>query len=249
MLGPAAPVQAPSAFRLASRPRPATVRRVLLLADRITLARLFLAPLAVAAYLLLPVDHQICFWTAGWICGFAEITDWLDGRVARARGEVSDFGKLADPFCDVFYRMLVYLALILPAGGVGWAWDPGHTTMQQAFVVGADAGRPVCGVGLMPWLPVVLMVMREIVQGAVRAMCAARGLVLAARNSGKIKAWVQGVVLISSLAFPAFWFGRQPWMLEVTAWGAWVAAAISLASLGEYLWVNRALLASLAGRR
>ncbi|MHC5068024.1 MAG: CDP-alcohol phosphatidyltransferase family protein, partial [Planctomycetota bacterium] len=70
-------------------------------ADQLTLARLILAPLAILAYLLLPIDGNACFWAAGLLCGLAEMTDWLDGKVARARNEVSDFGKLADPFCDV----------------------------------------------------------------------------------------------------------------------------------------------------
>ena len=213
------------------------------LADRITLARLVLAPLAAMAYVVLPVDHQICFWTAGWICGIAEFSDWLDGRVARARGEVSDFGKLADPFCDVFYRMLVYLTLILPAGGIGWHLEPGTAPQQSVYLISQAGGTLTPGVGLMPWLPVVLMVMREIVQGAVRTMCASRGLILAARWSGKFKAWIQGVLLISALAMPAFWGGREAWILTVIAWGAWFAAAISIISLIEYLWVNRRILA------
>jgi CDP-diacylglycerol--glycerol-3-phosphate 3-phosphatidyltransferase len=223
-----------------------------LLADRITLARLALAPMAVAAYLLLPIDGQACFWVAGWICGAAEFSDWLDGKVARARGEVSDFGKLADPFCDVFYRMLVYLALLLPAGGVGFLVQADHIAglQQSVYLVGVAAdGQAVLGAGLMPWLPVVLMVMREIVQGAIRAMCASRGLVLAARWSGKAKAWVQGVVLITAIGLPAVFFGRQDWMLEAAAWGCWVAALLSLASLAEYLWVNRAILGSLVQRQ
>lgn len=222
-----------------------------LLADRITLARLVIAPLGVAAWLLLPVDGQACFWAAGWIFGAAEFTDWLDGKVARARGEVSDFGKLADPFCDVFYRMLAYLALLLPAGGVGWAVTAAEaeSLQQNVHCVGVAAdGSAVLGAALMPWLPVVLMVMREVVQGALRAMCAAKGLVLAARWSGKAKAWVQGVVLITSIGLPAVCFGRSPWMLEVAAWGCWAAALLSLASLAEYLWVNRTVLASLVRR-
>ncbi len=221
------------------------------LADRITLARLLIAPIAAAAYLLLPVGGQACFWAAGWICGLAEFSDWLDGRVARARGEVSDFGKLADPFCDVFYRMLVYLALLLPAGGVGFAVSAADAAslQQSVYVVGVDAsGAAILGAGLMPWLPVVLMVMREVVQGAVRAMCAARGLVLAARTSGKVKAWVQGVVLITAIGLPAVFFGPQTWMLHAAAWGCWAAALLSLASLAEYLVVNRTVLAQL-GRR
>jgi cyclophilin family peptidyl-prolyl cis-trans isomerase len=39
-----------------------------------------IAPVAVASYLLLPVDGQACFWAAGWLCGAAELTDWLDGK-------------------------------------------------------------------------------------------------------------------------------------------------------------------------
>lgn len=223
----------------------------MLLADRITLARLFIAPAAVAAYLLLPVEGQACFWAAGWICGAAEMTDWLDGKVARARNEVSDFGKLADPFCDVFYRMLAYLALLLPAGGVGYAVTAAEAAglQQSVFLVGTAAdGSAILGAGLMPWLPVVLMVMREIIQGAVRAMCATRGLVLAARTSGKVKAWVQGVVLITAIGLPAVFFGRQTWMLHAAAWGCWAAAVLSLGSLVEYLWVNRGVLAALARR-
>lgn len=222
----------------------------MLLADRITLARLGLAPLGAAAYLLLPVEGQVCFWVAGWLCGAAEFTDWLDGRVARARGEVSDFGKLADPFCDVFYRMLMYLALLLPAGGTGFPVTlPGDGVQQQVYLVGSAAGAPVLGAALMPWLPVVLMVMREVVQGALRAMCAVRGLTLAARWSGKAKAWVQGVVLITSIGLAAVCGGRQPWILDVAAWGCWLAAAISLLSLAEYLWVNRQVLTGLVSRR
>lgn len=223
----------------------------MLLADRITLARLFIAPVAVGAYLLLPVDGQACFWAAGWICGAAEMTDWLDGKVARARNEVSDFGKLADPFCDVFYRMFVYLALLLPAGGVGYTVSAAEAShlQQSVFLVGLQAdGSPLLGAALMPWLPVVLMVMREIVQGAVRAMCASRGLVLAARTSGKVKAWVQGAVLITAIGLPALCFGREIWMLHAAAWGCWAAAILSLASLGEYLVVNRTVLAALARR-
>lgn len=225
---------------------------MLSLADRITLARLGIAPIAAAAYLLLPLDGQACFWTAGWLCGAAEFSDWLDGRVARARREVSDFGKLADPFCDVFYRMLVYLALLLPAGGIGWVVTAEQAAglQQHVFLVGqAQNGTPILGAALAPWLPVVLMVMREIVQGAVRAMCAARGLVLAARTSGKVKAWVQGVALITSIGLPAVFFGRDLWMLHAAAWLAWAAAALSIGSLLEYLWVNRATLTGLAQRQ
>lgn len=222
------------------------------LADRLTLARLVIAPVAVAAYLWLPAQGQWCFWVAGLLCGLAECSDWLDGRVARARREVSDFGKLADPFCDVFYRIALLLAMLLPAGGVGLT------------ITSVDAGLPLVlgpmifvttdgpGSGLLPFLPVLLMVLREVVAGALRAMSATKGLVLAARNSGKVKAWCQGVLIIASLGVPAVWglWGPIPtWLPLAATIGAWLCAVLSVGSMIEYMWVNRGVLVQLTQRR
>lgn len=41
------------------------------------------------------------------LLAFAEFTDYLDGHYARKRNEVSDFGKLFDPFADVFLHISV----------------------------------------------------------------------------------------------------------------------------------------------
>jgi phosphatidylglycerophosphate synthase len=236
----------------------------LTLADKITLARLVLAPAVACSYLLLPIEHGLCFWVAGWLCAIAEYSDLVDGRIARARGEVSDFGKLADPFCDVFYRLTVFMAYLLPAGGVGYlVAAPGASAPDGAIPAGAvhqlvflvattDAqGHAVTqlGAGLAPWLPVLLMVLREIVAGALRAMSAVRGLALAARSSGKLKAWIQGVTLITVMAWPAVWWTRSPWHLTYAFWMTWICAAFSVASIIEYMWVNRHLLAQLTPSR
>jgi CDP-diacylglycerol--glycerol-3-phosphate 3-phosphatidyltransferase len=228
------------------------------LADKVTLARLGLMPLIVAAYLLLPPLYA--FWVVGWTCGLAEYTDLLDGRIARARGEVSDFGKLADPFCDVVYRIGVFLVFLLPAGFyAGGLWP----NAAAAFPVGGEAlarnavpgqlvlvaadGRTYAG--LVPWLPVFLMTLREVVAGALRAMTATRGLVLAARTSGKVKAWIQGATIISCAAFPAVFFTYSPWMLTWAAWASWLCALLSVGSIIEYIWVNRGILAQMAQRK
>lgn len=225
----------------------------LTLADRFTLARLVLAPVIVAAYLLLPVDYQIVFWVCGALCGFAELTDFLDGRVARARREVSDFGKLADPFCDVFYRLAMFMVMLLPIGGVGytpddslpWAWFGPPVVVNQ----GAESFDVAFGVGLVPFIPVLLMVLREVVAGALRSMAATKGLVLAARMSGKIKAWVQGMTIITAFALPALLFGRDTWHLWLVAGMTWVCAILSVYSIIEYIVVNKAVLAQLIQRR
>ncbi len=246
----------------------------LTLADKITLARLALMPLAVASYLYLPIDYCLAFWFCGWLCAFAEITDYLDGKVARARGEVSDFGKLADPFCDVIYRMGMFLVFLLPVAGVGYpiayddwkgiepivyggwngmsptvgftaAFTPFTSIGQPVYLISTD-GRGAWGAGLVPWLPVFLMVLRELIAGALRAMTASRGLILAARTSGKVKAWFQGATIITVMAFPAFWFQLQPWHLTYAFWATWACAILSVASIIEYIWVNRVVLGQLA---
>ena len=233
------------------------------LADKVTLARLGLMPLIVAGYLLLPVEHGWCFWVAGWLCAVAEYTDLMDGRIARRRGEVSDFGKLADPFCDVIYRLGVFLVFLLPAGGVGWAVSATASAVERVALPGlshdvipaALVHQPVylladggLGAGLAPWLPVFLMAMREVVAGALRAMTATRGLVLAARTSGKVKAWFQGITLITCLAFPACFWVRADWMLAWAFWTTWATAVVSVVSIIEYIWVNRRVLAQLMDR-
>lgn len=235
----------------------------LTLADKITLARLGFMPLAVASYLFLPIDYCLAFWFCGWICAFAEISDYLDGRVARMRGEVSDFGKLADPFCDVIYRIGVFLVYLLPVAGVGYpvtaeasgsllsdaigysaTSSPIAEIHQSIYLIDANTG--LMGAALVPWFPVFLMILRELIAGALRAMTASRGLVLAARMSGKIKATVQGVTLITVMAFPAFWFQLVPWHLIYAYYATWLCAIISVASMIEYIWVNRTVLKQLA---
>lgn len=227
------------------------------LADKVTLARLWLTPLIVIAYLTLLTAHSLCFWVAGALCAIAETTDYLDGRIARARKEVSDFGKLADPFCDVFYRISVFLVFLLPPGGLGYPvpvdldLDASTQALKQlVFAVGRDdQGRAILGAGLAPWVPVLLMVLRELVAGALRSMAASKGLILAARWPGKLKAWLQGVALITICAFPALWFELAPWHLTYAYWACWVCAAVSVLSMMEYLWTNRSVLQQLAQRR
>jgi len=51
-----------------------------------------------------------------WLVGLlmvCELTDFLDGTVARKLNAVSDFGKLLDPYADSFYRLTAFLALML----------------------------------------------------------------------------------------------------------------------------------------
>lgn len=46
------------------------------------------------------------------ILAFVEITDYFDGHFARKHNEVSDFGKIFDPFADVFLHLSMFTCFV-----------------------------------------------------------------------------------------------------------------------------------------
>lgn len=80
------------------------------LANVLTLSRLLIVPLFVAA-LLAGADGDLAWRiTAAVLFAVASITDQIDGWVARKYGLVTDFGKIADPIAD---KALIGAALIM----------------------------------------------------------------------------------------------------------------------------------------
>ena len=85
--------------------------------NRLTLLRIVLIPVFVVFALL---RAQWAQYVALLIYILACITDMLDGRIARARNLVTNFGKFADPIAD---KLLVMAALVvLVASGRMPAW-------------------------------------------------------------------------------------------------------------------------------
>jgi CDP-diacylglycerol--glycerol-3-phosphate 3-phosphatidyltransferase len=90
------------------------------LATKFTLSRVVLAPVFFIVYLL-PQLYPAWFtggsaWTVPvlWLIFIgSEITDMLDGMAARRRNEVSDFGKLFDPFADTLMQITCFLCFVL----------------------------------------------------------------------------------------------------------------------------------------
>lgn len=89
------------------------------LADKVTAVRLVLAP----CFFIVYISHIIVpFWVPAaspwtvpvlWGLFFIiEITDLIDGKVARRRNEVSDFGKLFDPFADTLVWITFFLCFV-----------------------------------------------------------------------------------------------------------------------------------------
>jgi CDP-diacylglycerol--glycerol-3-phosphate 3-phosphatidyltransferase len=70
------------------------------LANALTLLRLVLVPIFLAVLFADGGHDDGWRWAAWGVFAVAATTDTIDGRVARARGLVTDFGKIADPIAD-----------------------------------------------------------------------------------------------------------------------------------------------------
>ena len=83
---------------------------LLSLPNVLTLSRVVMIPLLVAAFFL---PWPVANWTALAIFAAASITDFFDGYIARRRAQFSDFGRFLDPLAD---KLLVAAALLMLAG-------------------------------------------------------------------------------------------------------------------------------------
>lgn len=99
----------------------------------------------------------------------AAVTDWLDGKLARERNIVSDFGKFMDALTDKMLVLGVLMAVLVLD----------YLRMPDVLVT----------------LLVLLVLMREFLISGLRMMAATRGIVLAAERGGKVKTAVQMTAL------------------------------------------------------
>ena len=90
-----------------------------------------------------------------------EFTDFLDGFFARKNREVSDFGKMFDPFADVIVHLTTF------------------TCFMYSFAASVKSYLPV-------WI-FVLILYREFSQNFLRMVAAKQGTAIAARKGGKLK--------------------------------------------------------------
>ena len=108
------------------------------LPNTLTLGRIFLIPLLVVV-LLTEFEGRVLFGVGKELVGalifvMAAGTDWLDGYLARRRGQVTMFGQLMDPLAD---KLLVTAALVsLVQLGAASAW-------MVAVIVGRELGVTV----------------------------------------------------------------------------------------------------------
>ncbi|MBI3121920.1 MAG: CDP-diacylglycerol--glycerol-3-phosphate 3-phosphatidyltransferase [candidate division NC10 bacterium] len=74
--------------------------------NTLSLVRIFLVPVLVVFLIVVPRPYNL---TAAAVFLAAVLTDWLDGRIARSRRQVTTLGKLLDPVAD---KLLISASLI-----------------------------------------------------------------------------------------------------------------------------------------
>ncbi|MBA4542248.1 CDP-diacylglycerol--glycerol-3-phosphate 3-phosphatidyltransferase [Thermoactinomyces daqus] len=183
------------------------------LANKITLARIFLVPV-VMIFLLVRFDiGQIQMGSvvlkmnemiATLIFILAAVTDGLDGYIARKNKMVTNLGKFLDPLAD---KLLITAALV------------SLVEMQR----------------LDAWIAIVI-IGREFAVTALRLIAAAEGYIIAASPLGKLKTIIQIVAIVSlmlnNVPFSTISF---PFSLVAT----WLAVLITIISGLDYFYKNR----------
>ncbi|MDO4740791.1 MAG: CDP-diacylglycerol--glycerol-3-phosphate 3-phosphatidyltransferase [Eubacteriales bacterium] len=79
------------------------------LPNRLTLLRIVLVPVICACMVM----QKGCMWIAAVLFAVAAVTDFADGKIARSRNLITDFGKFMDPIAD---KLLVICPMILLVG-------------------------------------------------------------------------------------------------------------------------------------
>lgn len=151
------------------------------LPNKLSVLRICLIPVFVLFFFLTALPYHYIY--AAVVFAIAAVTDFLDGRIARKRGLVTNLGKFLDPIAD---KVLVATAFVLMLT---------NEEIFGLFGYGYYIAGAVC---------VCLILARELIISAFRQIAAANGVVLAADMLGKLKTNAQDycvVVLIASAAF------------------------------------------------
>src|SRR5271154_1446994 len=152
----------------------------------------------------------------------ASFTDFLDGKIARSRGLITNFGILMDPLADKILTCSAFIAFV----------ESTHL-------------HPGAPVKVAAWM-VIVIVARELAITGLRLLAASKGVVLSAERFGKHKTISQIVAIIALLVIDAknewpSWLQNifQGWSVTFAEIALWLTVALTAASGLIYLWRNR----------
>jgi CDP-diacylglycerol--glycerol-3-phosphate 3-phosphatidyltransferase len=149
------------------------------LPNKLTMFRLCMVPVMVI-FLLLPVSvipWQVAYGVGLVVFALTSLTDMLDGKIARARNLITNFGKFMDPVADKFMVIGTFLAMLFRMMNPQIYGVP----YQSLFVI-------------IYFVAVLLVIFRELAITSLRLVLVnTSGQVVAAKMLGKIKTVCQMV--------------------------------------------------------
>ncbi len=163
----------------------------------------------------------------------AGLTDYFDGKIARQRKLITNFGILMDPLADKIMTCSAFIALI----------ERHVLTPPPVLHLGSFSLSPK----VHAWM-VVIIVARELAITGLRLLAASKNVVLAAERYGKHKTISQMIAIIALLVMDAsveWWPSLKAALLPWGPWfvliALWVTLLLTTTSGGLYLWRNREL--------
>lgn len=230
----------------------------------LTVGRIAFTPLLV----WLPLQEDPGYRLAAFVLYLAvAVTDYYDGMLARTRGMVTDLGKMLDPFADKLLLVGTFVPmfwLMAPEADALHRWVSRVGVARDVlshypFVISfAGADFRVA----LPWWVVAIVLGRELAMTVLRQMAHRRGTVIAAIFAAKLKTAFQ-LIWIGAAYF--WFFVATVDRLDVRDTLGWdylaniagivgviamvVSVALTVYSMGVYLWRYGRLAAMGAGTR
>ena len=153
--------------------------------NKLTVFRAAMVPVFLAVLLIEAIPAR--FLLSAIVFGGLSLTDMIDGKIARKRGLITNFGKFLDPLAD---KILVISALV---------------AMTVLKISNTES--------LICWLiGIIIILAREFMVSALRLVCVEQGNVIAANIWGKVKTVTQFITILVILAIEQLlqWFPAVP---------------------------------------
>jgi CDP-diacylglycerol--glycerol-3-phosphate 3-phosphatidyltransferase len=119
------------------------------LPNALTITRIFLVPLLVVVLLTKFEGHAVLGLPTplmgAAIFGLASFTDWLDGYLARRRGQVTSLGRVMDPIADKLLTSAAFISLVQL--GLAPAWIVAVIIGRELAITGLRSLASARGVG------------------------------------------------------------------------------------------------------
>ena len=183
---------------------------MLTLPNLLTLSRIFAVPILV--FLLWrpsPVDYAVTFVLYS-VVGF---TDYFDGYVARAQGQISRLGQFLDPIAD---KIMVVAVLIM--------------------LISSRKANPVPEIGGLHIVAALVILLREIIVSGLREFLAPLNVSMPVSRLAKWKTTFQLLALGALILGGAL--PHAGWVHDVGLASLWAAAALTMITGYDYLRVG-----------